>query len=344
MSSLFERVVGALFGPAVDQPVEADQALVDDTIDAVVETVEPRLRLHAGYRAKLATSVRAMIVHLRALGRQVPSDTTLLTRAAWADDPYVRAVFAAADDIPAAIGRSEELRLFFDAHPACDEAVALLGMLRQERQVFAPRLEGGFVRQDVAQTTLGFAGHTLIAPGEAVAQTRLEIGRRILNRLAQLVLARVVALGDKARALEEDKAMLAVRLRMLKRGRDGVGALVADRAATAAQIAALEREVQQAGAEATEAKASLATLDGYIRQINAVLGDPAAQVALASVHLRVSRTGVEVDAASPEPADDLDLTDLTLGDGLCATIRLVRVPRAEMPPREDQLARAARML
>ena len=88
----------------------------------------------------------------------------------------------------------------------------------------------------------------------------------------------------------------------------------------------------------------VATLDGYIRQINAVLGAPEAQVTLTPVHLRVNRTGVEVDAAAPEPADDLDLTDLTLGDGLCATIRLVRVPRAEMPPREDQLARAARML
>ena len=138
--------------------------------------------------------------------------------------------------------------------------------------------------------------------------------------------------------------MLAVRLRMLKRGRDGAGALVADRAATATQIAALERELEAAGTECTEAKASLATMDGYIRQINAVLEEPGTQVALAPVHLRVSRTGVKVDAASPEPADDLDLTELTLGDGLCATIRLVRVPRGEMPPREDQLARAARML
>jgi hypothetical protein len=75
-----------------------------------------------------------------------------------------------------------------------------------------------------------------------------------------------------------------------------------------------------------------------------VLSQPQSQVALEHVRLRVSRTGVKVDATSPEPADDLELNELALGDGLCATIRLVRVPRTEMPPREDQLAQAARML
>jgi len=344
MPSLLERVVEALFGSAAGKAPDIDQPLVDDAIDAFVETVEPRLKLHGGYRTRLDGNVRATIAHLRALGRQVPSDTILLTRAAWADDPYVRAVFAAASDVPAAIGRSEELRRFFDEHPACDEAVAVLGMRREERQVFAPKLEDGVLRQDVPQTTVGFAGHVLVAPAQAAEHTRLEIGHRIVLRLAQLVLARVVALGEKARTLEQDKAMLSVRLRMLRRARDGLQTLVGDHADTPAQIRELERELEAAGAEYVEAKASLATLDGYIEQINAVLANPQSQVALERVALRVSRTGVKVDAASPEPADDLELTELALGDGLRATIRLVRVPRSEMPPREDQLARAASML
>jgi hypothetical protein len=344
MPSLLERVVEALFGSSASQPADIDQPLVDETIDAFVETVEPRLKLHAGYRAKLAANVRATIAHLRALGRQVPSHATLLTRTAWADDPFVRTAFAAADDVAATIGRSEELRRFFDEHPACDEATALLGMRREERQVFAPRLEGGVLRQDVPQTTVCFSGQVLVAPAQTVERTRLEIGRRILLRLAQLVLVRVIAIGEKARALDQDKAMLAVRLRMLQRSRDGLHALVGDAADTAGRIRDLERELASTTAEVTEAKASLATLDGYVEQINAVLAHPQSQVALESVRLRVSRTGIKVDAASPEEADDLELAELALGDGLCATIRLVRVPRSEMPPREDLLARAASML
>jgi len=344
MPSLLERVVEALFGSAAAQATDIDQPLVDDAIDAIVETVEPRLKLHGGYRAKLSGNVRATIAHLRALGRQFPSNPTLLTRAAWADDPFVRAVFASAADVPAVLGRSEELRRFFDEHPACDEAVALLGMRRHEKQVFAPKLEGELLRQDVAQTTVGFSDHTVIAPEQVPERTRLEIGRRILLRLAHLVLARVVAIGEKTRALAQDKAMLAVQLRMLQRGRDGLNSLVDGGAGTAARIREIERELASTSAEAAEAKASLATLDGYIEQINAVLSQPQSQVALEHVRLRVSRTGVKVDATSPEPADDLELNELALGDGLCATIRLVRVPRTEMPPREDQLAQAARML
>jgi hypothetical protein len=344
MPSLLERVAEALFGPAGAKSTDVDQPLVDDTIAAFVETVEPRLKLCSGYREKLAGPVRATLAHLRALAREVPEDALPLTRAAWADDPFVRAVFARADDVAAAIGRSEELRRFFDEHPAADEAVALLGMRREERQVFAPRLEGGTVRQDVAQTTVGFAGHVLIAPAQALAPTRLEVGRRILLRLAQLVLARVVAIGEKASALAQDKAMLSVQLRMLRSGRDGLQALAGDGADAAGRIRELERQLASTSAECAETQASLATLDDYIAQIDAVLGQPQAQVAIEHVRLRVSRTGVRVDAASPEPADDLELVELALGDGLRATIRLVRVPRAEMPPREDQLARAALML
>jgi len=342
MPSLLERVVEALFGSAEDKATDIDQPLVDDAIDAFVETVEPRLKLHGGYRAKLERNVRATIAHLRAIGRQVPGTTTLLTRAAWADDPFVRAAFAAATDVPAVIGRSEELRRFFDEHPGCDEAIAVLGMRREERQVFAPKLENGVLRQDVPQTTVGFAGHVVVAPTQVVEHTRREIGHRIVLRLAQLVLARVIALGEKTRELEQDKAMLAVRLRMLRSARDG--ALVGGGVDPAAQIRDLERDLEAVGAEYKEAKASLATLDGYVEQINTVLADPRSQVSLEPVALRVSRTGVKVDATSPEPADDLQLAELALGDGLCATVRLVRVPRSEMPPREDQLARAASML
>jgi hypothetical protein len=32
-------------------------------------------------------------------------------------------------------------------------------------------------------------------------------------------------------------------------------------------------------------------------------------------------------------AADLDLTELSLGDGLRATIALVRIPRSELPPK-----------
>ena len=69
--SLFDRVVGALFGgPSSGEP-EAERQLVADMIEMIVDAVEPRVRLHARYKDKLEACVRTTIAHLRTLGKAV---------------------------------------------------------------------------------------------------------------------------------------------------------------------------------------------------------------------------------------------------------------------------------
>jgi hypothetical protein len=104
-SSVFERVVAALFGggqPSAD--TEAERQLIADTIEAVVAVVEPRVRLHKRYREKLEGCVRHSIAYLRSIGRE-RLDPVPLTRAAWSSDPRVNAS-GVADDVPACLGRS----------------------------------------------------------------------------------------------------------------------------------------------------------------------------------------------------------------------------------------------
>jgi hypothetical protein len=49
-----------------------------------------------------------------------------------------------------------------------------------------------------------------------------------------------------------------------------------------------------------------------------------------------------VAADSGDPATELKLSELSIGDGLRAVIAFVRCQRAEMPQRESLLAKAAR--
>src|SRR5215475_6313988 len=148
--SLFERVTAALFGgrdTATDDP--AERQLVADVIELVVEAVEPRCRLNTRYQAKLEDCIRKTIAYLREVGRE-GLEPVLFTRAAWSDDPRLNAFFATADDVPACLGRSTELRAFFDdpANREAQEAYALLGMKKDERTVFAPQLQGDAVTHD----------------------------------------------------------------------------------------------------------------------------------------------------------------------------------------------------
>lgn len=341
--SLFARVARAIFGGPAEP--EAERGLVDDMIETIVETVEPRVRQVSGYNGKLQACARSTIAHLRRLG-QGPLEPVLMTRASWSGDPRLNAFFATADDVPACLGASRELRAFFDgpAGAGADEAFALLGMKKTERNVFAPKLEGDMLRQDVAQVSVSFSGHRLVAPARTEAESRREIGQRIIRRLAQVALSRIITLDEKATGLQQHKAYLGARLRLLRLARDGVQGAFEDPGNVAEQIAALERELDETVDDYIETRGSIATIEDHLGQIDAVFSQPGEHVTLTHTPLRVSRMGIKLDAAAPGAANELTLAELTIGENFHGVIAIARCPRAEMPPKEDLVAKAARYL
>jgi len=331
--ALFDRLFAA------EKP---DAALVAETIDAVVDAVEPKVKLHSRYRRKLEPCIRRSIDYLRSLARE-PLEPVLLSRGAWAGDARVNAFFATADDVPACLGRSHELRRFFDSNPAPD-AYALLGMRMQERSVLGMDLVGEAVQREVQQTVVSFADHRLVAPHAVLAQARLEVGRRLLLRLAQLALIRIVATDEKATELGEHKAYLGARLRLLRLAEDGMEGIVKDRSKIAADRKALERQLKETVEGYIEAKGSLATLDGYIGHIQDVFSKPEEHVAVSHSRLRLSTLGIRLAKDAAGPANELDIVELTIGPDFRAAIAVARCPRAEMPSKEDLIAQAERLL
>ena len=217
-------------------------------------------------------------------------------------------------------------------------------MKKEERTVLGAALVGGAVQHDVAQVTVSFSGHRLIAPAATLEATRLEVGRRILLGLAQVALARIVALDMKATELEQHKAYLAARLRVLTLARDGMEGVVSDPASIAAGISSIERELKDTVADFIETKGSLATLDGYLGRIDEVFAHPERHVSLTRTPLRLTRMGVKVEDASSVPVNELRLAELVVGEKLRAVIAIARCPRSELPPKEDLVAQAERYL
>ena len=344
-ASLFDRAVGILFGRQQQVRPDQDQQLIAELTDAIVDTVEPKVRAQRRYREKLEPCVRATIAYLREVGR-TPLQPLVLERARWGSDPCLNAFFASADDIPAFLGRSKELRAFFEgaSHAGAGEAFALLGMRRDEKTVLAPRLENGVMTEEVAQTTVSFSGHRLVAPSATEQEARLEVGRRIMLRLAQVALGRILEIDRKGVQAEQQKAWLTTRLRFLKLAQDGMEGIVDDPATIGQQIAQVQRELDQAVKDYIEVKSTLVTLDGYIAQIEEVFGHPERHVSLTRSELHLTRMNVKVEPGREEPHQALTLAELKVGDRLSAVIAFVRVPRSELPPKEDLLAQAERFL
>ena len=338
--SFFSAVAAKLFGAAPDAGAKVEPELVELAIEAVIDTVDPRLRTVSGYRKKLAPAAAATIRHLRSIAPQLPPALEL-SRSAWASDSTINALFATADDVRSALGRSPALRAYFESNPAADEVYALLGMLKVERNVFAPALVDGQLRHDVAQTTVSFSNHKLVAPAPDFPACRREVGMLILQRLATLALERITALGERATALEQRKAVLAARLRLLNLRKDGLEQLAAP-ADESAEAARIEQELKATADEVIETKTQLATLATRIDHVNAVLNAPADNVNLASLELRVNKTGFKLAADSEDTGAALKLTELAIGNGAKIIIAFVRCGRAEMPPKESLAARAAR--
>ena len=345
-ASLFSNVASRLFGA---QPAggagAVEPELVQLAVEEIVEAVDPRLRSVSRYQSRIAPGVERTVVHLRAFARELPEPIEL-SRAAWSSNPLLTALFGNAADIPVLLGRSKELRAFFDApaNASATEAHALLAMFRVERNVFAPAIVNGAVQQDVAQTTVSFAQHRLFAPAAEMLDCRRQVGVLIFRRLAALALERITAAGERATELEQRKAMLGSRLRMLSLRRGGIEEMAGGAGGAGDEIAKIEAELKATVDDFHEAKASLATLESRIEHINAIFGAPAENVNLARTELRVNRMGYKVEADSGEPVSSLTLSELSIGKGLTVVIAFVRCPRAELPSGEDLIARAAKEL
>ncbi|GAB3762507.1 hypothetical protein GCM10028796_14370 [Ramlibacter monticola] len=339
----FGQALAALFGrlwsSGADEEPDQDRGLVAELTDTIVDTVEPRVRARGDYRERLAPSVRATIAYLRELGR-LPLDPVPLARASWGPDPCINAFFGRAEDIPALLGRSQELRAFFETNAMATEAFALLGMQREERTVFAPSMENGVLTQDVPQTTVNFTGHRLLSPAASLEQVREEAGKRLMLRLAQLTLARVLEADEQGAPDAQHKHLQAIRSRLLKQVRDGVGSFSEDPTVLARRIERARLDLDHA----MDPKSRLATLDGSLALIEEVFGHPTKHVALERTQLHLSRMNVKVKPGSAEPHQVLQLAELRVGEQLKAVIAFVRCPRSELPARKDLLAQAERFL
>jgi len=322
---------------------DADDELVASTVEAIVDQVEPRVRLDSSYQKKLTGGVRHTLAYLRSLRDQLPQEIVPLARSEWAMNPHLNAFFATADDVPALIGRTRELRSLFQTDPKLGEAFALLAMKMEERHIFAPKLEGTELHHDVAQTTIGFTGHKLFSPAPTLAQTRLDVGKRLFMRLAQVALKRIIQSDERASDLDQHKGYLKTRLRLLNLAKDGLEGIVEDASTIDAQIRDIERQLKDTVDEFIEIKSSIATLDRYTDRINDILRNPEQHLSIEHRLLRVNRMGMKVEAGDEEPAHELSLYELQLDD-IRAIIALVRCAREEMPPVEDLVAKAERYL
>jgi len=337
--ALFSRLVGS----GKTETVVLDQRqreLLDRVVEFVVDSTDPRIRMVARYQDKLAPAVIRTAQYFGGIIRALPEPLEL-SRIAWASDPAIKAFFATAADVPQVLARSADLRTFFDdpGQTGAQEVFALLVMEKAERTVYGTALENGILKSDVAQVNVNFSAHRVVAPAATQIDARVEIGLRGVRRLLDVVLARIAALQQQGTDLAERKAFLGTKLRQLK----SAGFGIEPAADHTQEIADLEARIASDAKELLEIKGKPRSLEHYLEQISDVLLVPEQHLTMSELRLRVSRLGIKVAENSSEPADELLLTELRLGE-LCAIAVPVKCRRSDMLPKGSLLAEAEKYL
>ena len=329
---------------AGDPKAEAGAA---EALERIIQLTNPRLRFARRYRPRLLPAVQTAIEYARSLVADTAPEREAST-ATWPSDIYLRAYFATAEDLARAFSRSTDLRAWFDRNPAAQAVSVVLSMLMVERKVLGAALVKGGLQRDVPQTTVSFTDYRARICGASQTDLRHDIERRIVDQLALIGIG--IATHDQSRRemLEQERALLRARLRLLESQGAGLTALAGKPPVDADKYDRLHAELaineQSLRVLATGPEA----LEYQLERMREVLSNPGEHFFVSPKRLRLNRMNVVLDENDPQPAETLDLriaqVPIPNGQPEARTFMLVRFPRNALLPRGTLLSEAARML
>lgn len=332
-----------------EQQLDAErvsEALIREATDLVVKITNPRLNLVRRYRERLAPAVESSILFLRETIGALPASHEA-TPAGWAADSCIHAFFARPDDMVRAFSRSTELRGFFDRVPEQPEAFALLGMAMTEQKVLGMEIQGEVIHRDVPQTTVSFSDYKTRICGRTEMELRRELGRRVFEQFGLQALARIEAVQSLRRELEDKRALLKARLRLLHNQGAGLDAVFGDNTSPGEeQLRRVEVQLEDNEQKLAACGAGPDALENELECVIEVLGNPRKGLIVTPKHLRLTSMNVMVEGQSTEPFREVDfhVAEFVGDPPMTRAFALVRIRRADLLPSEFLFHEAERYL
>jgi hypothetical protein len=329
--------------PALEPTLLTTERL-EAAIEAVVDRVNPKLRLASDYQARLGPAIERFLVAAREDVSRIPAPH-LATPDAWVRDPDLHAFFATAQDLVALVSRARQVKELFRAQPGADTAYGLLGMSVESRQVFGTELQGDMVRQDVPQETLSFGDHRI----NLVAADEAALRQTLVRALGEQVLIEALAEMDLAKArlkrLRDERSLLASQLRVLQ-SRSGMLGAVGSAGEQAEALAAAKAALAAQDTLVREAGGGAGALDAQLDTLAKLIADPHRAVHFELREVRLSRMNIVVPENGGESAATVRYVYVSAGAAQrrAGAIALLCIPRTAVRRLESRVAEAARTL
>lgn len=314
-------------------------------IDKAVTLTNPRLKLVHSYQERLAPAVETSVNYLRQTLQTLPTAIDISV-ANWSADPVLRAFFVAATDIPGALARSSNLHTLFDKFPQLEEAYFILGMRYNEQRVLGVSLQGDVVQREVAQTVVGFADPQARICGQHDAEVRRLLGTQGYEYLIAQALSQIGDDRSERRELEDNRALIRARLRLLQQQGPGLGSVFGAAPASTSEQLKLEAQLLENERQLETIGSVQSALDAELEILREVLTHPQRYLCVEKKALRLSTMNVVVDQASTDVASEVvfSLAKLSGIPELQRAFVMARLARNELPEMKINFAEAQRYL
>lgn len=331
--------------PAQFDPDRLSDEMTVQAIDKAVTLTNPRIKLVRSYQERLAPVVETSVRYIRELVLALPPPIQVST-AGWSADPALRAFFVAASDISSSVGRSNNLRTLFGKYPVLDEACFILSMVYGEQHVLGMSLQGEVVQREVAQTVIGFSEHQARICGLDESEVRRLLGTQTYEYLVAQALSEIGEERSERRELENNRALIRSRLRLLQQQGPGLGSVFGSAPATSVEQLKLEAELLENERQMEALGSSQSVLESELEFLREVLEHPERYVRVEQRQLRLSTMNVVVDEKSGDVASDIafSLAHLKGSPPIQSAFVLGRFSRAELPESRMNFEDAARYL
>lgn len=324
---------------------QVSAAMLRQATEKAITLTNPRLNVLSSCHARLAPAVGTTVRYLRAMVDGLPGARPL-SSAIWSSDPALRAFFVAPADIPAALGRSDNLRTLFEKFPFLDEACVLLGMAYNEQLGFGIALHGEILRRDEVQKSVSFSDHRARLCGQDEQELRRLIGVQAFEYLLAQALSEIGEDRVERQELEGNRSLIRARLRLLRRHGPGLGSMFGEAPGDRSEQAELQAKLLENERQLEAVGDSQAALEMELACLQKVLEHPERYLRVQQKQLRLNTMNVVQDeeGADLAAAVNFSLAELTGAQPVRRAFVLARFARSEMPTPTINFDAAARFL
>ncbi len=330
--------------PAPVAPDPVSDEIVSKALENAVSLTNPRLKLIRSYQDRLVIPVKGCVSYLREKIQAIPPAIQVCDED-WAKEPVLRAFFANAQEIPVALGHSQNLRTFFKKFPEVERAYCILGLTYNERQVCGLSLQGAAGLNGATQTVVDFS----VPRTRICGHTEEEVRRLLATQAFEYLVAQAMVEIGESRSerleLEDSRNLIRARLRLLQQQGPGLGS-VFDAAPANSEQLRLEALLLENERQMEELGGSQAVLENELECLCKVLEVPERYIRFEHTRLRLSTLNVVLDGNSSEVASDVVFTMAVLS-GVPKEKRafvIASVARSELPEVKLDIANAERFL